>query len=52
MGGILGLTATYRFNKWLSASATSTLATNDSDQSVFDYDVANVGGAVAVTFQF
>ncbi len=52
VSGILGLTATYRFNKWLSASATSTLATNDSDQSVFDYDVANVGGAVAVTFQF
>ncbi len=45
---ILGLTATYRFTKWLSASATSTLAWNQSNQSVFDYDVANVGGAVSV----
>lgn len=49
---ILALTATYRFTKWLSASATSTLASNQSNQSVFDYEVANVGGAVAVALRF
>ena len=49
---VLALSATYRFTKWLSASATSTLAWNQSDQDVFDYDVANVGGAVAFTYRF
>ena len=49
---ILGLTATYRFTKWLSASATSTLASNQSNQEVFDYDVANVGAALSLVFRF
>lgn len=49
---ILALSATYRFTKWLSASATSTLASNQSNQSVFDYEVGNIGAAVAVSLRF
>lgn len=49
---ILALTATYRFTKWLSASGTSTLASSQSNHSVFDYDVANAGGAVTLSCQF
>ncbi len=49
---ILALTATYRLTKWLSASATSTLAASQSNQSVFDYQVANLGGAVSLGWKF
>ena len=49
---VLALSATYRFTKWLSASATSTLAWNQSDQDVFEYDVANVGAAVGFSYRF
>ena len=49
---VLAVAATYRFTKWLSASATSTLAWNQSNQSVFDYNVANFGAAVAVSYRF
>jgi hypothetical protein len=49
---ILALTATYRFNKYFSASVISSFANNDSNQSVFSYDVANVGGAAAFMLRF
>jgi hypothetical protein len=49
---VLALGATYRFTKWLSASATSTLAWNQSDEDVFEYEVANVGGALAFSYRF
>lgn len=49
---ILALTATYRFTKWLSASATTTLASSQSNRSVFDYDVANFGAALSLSYQF
>jgi hypothetical protein len=49
---ILALTANYRVNKYLTASAVSTFALNQSNQSVFDYQVANVGGAVAFVVKF
>ena len=49
---VLALSATYRFNKWISASATSTLAWNQSDEDVFEYDVANVGGALGFSYRF
>ncbi|MEO5719902.1 MAG: outer membrane beta-barrel protein [Chthoniobacterales bacterium] len=52
LSGILALGANYRFNKWLSVNAISTFATNDSNQSVFDYDVFNIGGALSVNFRF
>ncbi len=52
VSGILALSANYRFTKWLSANAISTLATSDSNRDVFDYDVANLGLALALNFRF
>jgi hypothetical protein len=49
---ILALTANYRVNKYLTVSAVSTLAASQSNQSVFDYNVANLGGAVAASVKF
>jgi len=49
---ILALTANYRLNKYLTVSAVSTLAASQSNQSVFDYQVANLGGAVAFQVKF
>jgi predicted transcriptional regulator YdeE len=49
---ILALTANYRINKYLSAGAATTLAWSQSDKSVFDYEVANIGGALSLTFKF
>jgi hypothetical protein len=49
---ILALTANYRVNKYLTVSAVSTLAANQSNHSVFDYKVANLGGAVAASVKF
>jgi hypothetical protein len=49
---ILALTANYRVNKYLTVSAVSTLAASQSNQSVFDYEVANLGGAVALQVKF
>ena len=49
---ILALTANYRVNKFLTVSAVSTLAASQSNQSVFDYNVANLGGAVALSVKF
>jgi hypothetical protein len=39
-------------NKYLTVSAVSTLAASQSNQSVFDYQVANLGGAVAFQLKF
>jgi hypothetical protein len=49
---VIALTANYRFNKYISAGAATTLAWSRSNKSVFDYDVANIGGAVSLTFRF
>ncbi len=49
---ILALSANYRFNKWLSANAISTFATNDSNRDVFSYDVANVGASLSLGLRF
>jgi hypothetical protein len=49
---ILSLSATYRLTTWFTASAISSFATTQSNQSVFEYDVANVGGAMSLTFKF
>ena len=52
VSGILALSATYRLTKWWSASAISSFATNHSNHSVFDYDVANLGGAMSFNVKF
>ena len=49
---ILALTANYRVNKYLTASAVGTFGLNQSNQSVFDYQVSNIGGAVAFLVKF
>lgn len=49
---VLALTANYQFNKYFSAGAATTLAWSRSNKSVFDYDVANIGGALSLTFKF
>jgi hypothetical protein len=52
VSGILSLGMTYRIMEGLSLNANTTVATSDSNQDVFDYDVVNVGAAVALTFRF
>jgi hypothetical protein len=49
---LLSLTANYRFREWLTLSAVSTASWNQSNHSVFDYSVVNLGGALALTFKF
>jgi hypothetical protein len=46
------LTATYRLTPWWDVSAIATFAHNDSNHDSFDYDVANVGGAMAFAVKF
>jgi hypothetical protein len=49
---ILSLSANYRIRDWLTVSALSSFSWNQSNHSVFDYSVANVGGGVALTIKF
>ncbi|MEP6936944.1 MAG: outer membrane beta-barrel protein [Chthoniobacterales bacterium] len=52
VGEMLALSLNYRLTKWITLSAISTFAANQSDQSAFDYTVVNVGGALAFTWRF
>ena len=49
---ILALTASYRLTKCFTASVISSFANTQSNHSVFDYEVANVGGAMSFAFKF
>ena len=49
---ILSLSANYRIRDWLTLSALSSFAWNQSNHSVFEYSVANIGGGVALTLKF
>lgn len=49
---IISATATYRVTNWCSISAISSFVHSDSNQDVFDYNVANVGGAIALQAKF
>jgi hypothetical protein len=49
---ILSASATYRFANWGALSAISSFAHSDCNQSVFDYDVANVGGSLELSIKF
>ena len=49
---VFALSANYSFNKYFSVGAASTIARSESSKSVFDYDVANIGGALSLTFRF
>lgn len=49
---ILAVSANYHVRDWLTLSALSSFAWNQSNHSVFDYSVANIGGGVALTLKF
>ncbi len=49
---IIALSGNYRIRDWLSVSAVSTFVANQSNQSVFDYNVFNIGGGVSLSWQF
>jgi hypothetical protein len=49
---IIALSAYYRLTDWWVVSALGSYAWNRSDHSVFDYEVGNVGGALAFTLRF
>jgi hypothetical protein len=49
---LLSFSANYRIKDWLAVSAISSLAWSQSNHSVFDYNVANVGGALTLTVRF
>ncbi len=49
---IISAVATYRVTNWCAVSALSSFAHNDSNQSGFDYDVGNVGGALELSLKF
>jgi hypothetical protein len=52
VSGILALSGTYRFTPIFSANAIATFATSDSNQDVFDYDVANLGVGLSLAVKF
>lgn len=49
---ILALSANYRLRNYLTFSAISTFVANQSNQSIFDYEVFNIGGGVSLTWRF
>jgi hypothetical protein len=52
ISGLLAASANYRLTNWWTASVISSFAINRSNQSVFDYNVANVGGAISLSLSF
>jgi hypothetical protein len=49
---MLSFSANYRIADWLAIGAISSFAWSQSNHSVFDYNVANVGGALTVVVRF
>ncbi|MBA3833661.1 MAG: hypothetical protein H0X34_17570 [Chthoniobacterales bacterium] len=49
---VIALSANYRVRDYLTLSAISTYVANQSNRSVFDYQVFNIGGGVALTWKF
>lgn len=49
---ILSLSANYRIREWFTLSAISTFVANQSNQSVFDYEVFNLGGGITFSWKF
>ena len=49
---VLGVTANYSITRFLTASAISSFAVSRSNHSVFDYEVASVGGLVSLSLKF
>jgi hypothetical protein len=49
---ILAVSANYRLTNWWTASVITSFAASQSNHSVFSYNVANVGGAIALSAKF
>jgi hypothetical protein len=49
---ILALSASYHINDWFTLSFQSSFAWNQSNGSVFDYEVADVGGAMTLIVRY
>jgi hypothetical protein len=49
---IIALSGNYRVRDWLVLSAISTYVANQSSQSVFDYEVFNLGGGITLSWKF
>ena len=49
---ILSVSANYQLTNWWTVSAISSFAHSDSNQDVFDYNVANLGGGITLTVKF
>ena len=49
---IIALSANYRIRDWLTVSGISTFVANQSNQSVFDYQVFNIGGGITLSWRF
>jgi hypothetical protein len=49
---ILAVTASYRIAKWCTASVIGSLAANQSNKDVFEYEVGNFGGAGSFNLKF
>lgn len=51
-GGSAALGASYRFSNWLTGSVLGSFAANRSNQSFYNYNVANLGGTVTFAIKF
>jgi hypothetical protein len=49
---LIALSADYRIRDWLTVSALTNFAWNQSNHSAFEYSVANLGGALTLTVKF
>ncbi|MGH8093631.1 MAG: hypothetical protein ACREIF_09190 [Chthoniobacterales bacterium] len=49
---IVSLSANYRIRDWLTISAITTYVANQSNHSVFQYEVFNGGGGITLSFKF
>jgi hypothetical protein len=49
---ILAVSANYRVTNWWTASVITSFAASQSNHSVFSYNVANLGGAIALSAKF
>jgi hypothetical protein len=49
---MISLNASYSIASWFSASALASFAANQSNHSVFDYNVGDAGGAVSFSIRF
>lgn len=49
---ILALSANYSIRDYLTLSGITTFVANQSNQRVFDYEVFNIGGGIALTWKF